>query len=156
MLERIDEALISLLESELGYTVNPEDVQSYQAVSDDNFTVCILSYPEETPLDDSDETIGFWTQTLNVQLDLQVLNGESGYRKASFAELSRVKLFITNLRKLLETQHNICIMETDYSGFVPKSQGNKRSSGGIVINFELKYRQSKTDPTTWEGGPCGC
>ena len=149
MLLKIDHALQELLKSELGYTVDPVDIQSLQALSEDEFPVCFLHYDGEDPATDGDEdeTIGYFTQDVAIDFEIGLLTDEKQYRHKAMRELSNVKKFINEFRNLVEHRYpEACVIRMQYEGMSFLGFDNSRSGGGLVVQTTIKYRQCRENP----------
>lgn len=146
MLAKIDNALRVLIEKELGYTPEPE-VSSMNNLRDDEFPAVWFMYREEVPVDEEDETIGFFTQDLFVDFEIAVKSDEKNYRVDSMKELSRFKKFINDFRNLVEEQHpSACVIEMRYEGMSFLGWDSPRSAGGVLVETSIRYRQCRENP----------
>lgn len=153
MLRAIDHALRESIKDELGYNVEPE-IQSFNILSDDEFPVCFFFYTEEVPVEEDEETIGYYTQDLFIDFEIAVRSDEANYRLAAFDEVSRFKAYINKFRDIVEVKYkDACVIEMFYEGMEIVGWDNNRSAGGVIVRTSIRYRQCRDNPNK---STCNC
>ena len=154
MLVAIDHALRESITSELAYNVEPE-IQTLQILNDADFPVCFFFYREEVPVEDEDETIGFYVNDLFIDFEIAVKANEENYRIEAFKELSRFKKFINQFRDIVDVRFpDACVIEMFYEGMEIVGWDNNRSAGGIIVQTSIRYRQCRNNPDSGNCGGC--
>lgn len=157
MLTKIDHALRVSIADELGYNVEPE-IDSFNILRDDEFPVCFFDYGDEEPVEDEDETIGYFVNDIFIDFEIAVKADERSYRLDAFKELSRFKKYINDFRNIVDVRFpDSCgVIEMKYEGMSVVGWDNNRSAGGLIVQTSIRYRQCRDNPETNDCNCGGC
>ena len=140
MLNELEDKLVSLLENDLGYTVNPVE-RAVNDLPEEIFPICFIDYGEEEA--DSPENVpnGYYQNFMPMVLTIVLYEKHENLRRAANVELSRLKKFIDQHRCYAEA-----VIDLIYVGSDVLAIGSELPAGALQFTFELYYRQKRSDP----------